>query len=249
MNWRDSYGAETLAEVPSSALATAMDIEGPADTKAALSELIDRLVSIPKDPRARLCQGLLTLEPADGALKPKEIPLGQYFQKALSIRDNLRILEQKVNSSVNLDLGLTVVYHSLITQAQAAVLEFACRWQTELTRKPTGEVSQLLGELILERQRRAMRGGRPSLGERWVGGRVSYHLSDGSLTEPISCFFHRLLVMRDALGSLEAALDAEQCLEPNELKVMTGYLRRSKGSLTTFNILFKRRDDYFSSGR
>ena len=154
-----------------------------------------------------------------------------------------------MNSSVNLDLGLTLVYHSLITQAQASVLEFCCRWQSDALKSGDDDLTNLLGELVVERQRRSMRGGRPRLGDRWAGGRVSFHLSDGTLSESMSRFFHRLVVMRDALISLESALEAEHCLDPAELKVMTGYLRRSHGSLTTFNVLFKERSDYFSSGR
>jgi hypothetical protein len=67
--------------------------------------------------------GMMTLQPADKTLKPKEIPIDDFFHKVVMLRDRLRVLEQNINSNkklsdedkVNLQQYVTRCYGSLTT--------------------------------------------------------------------------------------------------------------------------------------
>ena len=67
--------------------------------------------------------GTLLLQPADTDLKAKEIPIETFFHKIVMVRDRMRVLEQRINSSknlsdeekVNLQQYITRIYGSLTT--------------------------------------------------------------------------------------------------------------------------------------
>ena len=67
--------------------------------------------------------GTLLLQPADKTLKPKEIPVDDFFHKIVMLRDRLRVLEQNINSNkklsdedkVNMQQYVTRCYGSLTT--------------------------------------------------------------------------------------------------------------------------------------
>lgn len=66
--------------------------------------------------------GTLILQPNDDNLQGKEIPVDVFFNKIIMVRDRLRVMEQKVNSSnleaqekVDLQQYITRIYGSLTT--------------------------------------------------------------------------------------------------------------------------------------
>ncbi len=70
----------------------------------------------------RWSNGMMILRPGDSSLKEKEIPIDQFFHKIVMVRDRLRVMEQRINSSklsdedkVNLQQYITRIYGSLTT--------------------------------------------------------------------------------------------------------------------------------------
>jgi hypothetical protein len=67
--------------------------------------------------------GTMILKPSDPDLKSKEIPIDAFFHKIVMVRDRLRVMEQRINSSkkmddddkVNLQQYITRIYGSLTT--------------------------------------------------------------------------------------------------------------------------------------
>jgi hypothetical protein len=67
--------------------------------------------------------GAMLLQTADKTLKPKEIPIDDFFHKIVMLRDRLRVLEQNINSNkklsdeekVNIQQYITRCYGSLTT--------------------------------------------------------------------------------------------------------------------------------------
>ena len=66
--------------------------------------------------------GKLIMEPEDNNLQSKELPIETFFHKIVMVRDRLRVMEQKINSSnldeqdkIDLQQYITRIYGSLTT--------------------------------------------------------------------------------------------------------------------------------------
>lgn len=88
------------------------------------------------------------------------------------------------------------------------------------------------------------------LGSRWQNGTFVLQPGDSSLQAkevPLETFFHKIVMIRNNLRVLEQKVNSSDKLAEAEKFDMQQYITRCYGSLTTFNILFKSKDDQFST--
>ena len=82
---------------------------------------------------------------------------------------------------------------------------------------------------------------------KWRGGTMILKPGTPGLQEkswPIETFFHKVVMLRNRLRTLEQQVNASDL--PEDMKVkLQGYVSGCYGSLTSFNVLFAEEDDQF----
>jgi hypothetical protein len=83
--------------------------------------------------------------------------------------------------------------------------------------------------------------------ERWRGGHLVLRPGKPGLQEkawPIEAFFHKVVMLRNRLRTLEQQLNASELPEDQKLKLQS-YVTGCYGTLTSFNVLFAAEEDQF----
>jgi hypothetical protein len=105
-------------------------------------------------------------------------------------------------------------------------------------------------ELLLRRILREEGGVTPvTPADRWRGGTLVLKPGNASQDKswPIETFFHKIVMIRNRLRTLEQQVNAMEI--PSDVKVkLQSYISGCYGSLTSFNVLFADEDDQFKGG-
>ncbi len=90
------------------------------------------------------------------------------------------------------------------------------------------------------------------LADKWRGGKLAFQPADVTkkgYEMMIDIFFHKIVMVRDRIRVMEQKINSSK-LGDDEKVDLQQYITRIYGSLTSFNVLFKNKDDNFvGSGR
>ncbi len=85
------------------------------------------------------------------------------------------------------------------------------------------------------------------IGQKWKNGKIILRPGESNLKEKeiaIETFFHKIVMTRDRLRVMEQKINSSK-LDDDEKIELQQYITRIYGSLTTFNVLFKNKEDFF----
>lgn len=89
------------------------------------------------------------------------------------------------------------------------------------------------------------------LGDKWIDGKLVLQPADPDMKEKemdIDTFFHKIVMVRDRLRVMEQRINSSALVDEEKVNLQQ-YITRIYGSLTSFNVLFKYKDDHFKGSK
>lgn len=132
-----NHGKETLEEAEVEKL---IPLDTVDTSRVDLQEIINRAVLAAISATTNSCsaemakkfrQGKLVIQPADPSLAPREVDLAIFFHKVVMVRDNLRVLEQKINSHKGFSEQDKVDLHQYLTRIAGSLSTFNILFATK----------------------------------------------------------------------------------------------------------------------
>lgn len=144
-----------------------------------------------------------------------------------------------------------VVSPARVTREPAQREAFPLVSERERTGTPVTVSTEPDLELLLRRVIREETGLTPVVpSDKWRGGTLILRPGNPALQEktwPIETFFHKVVMLRNRLRTLEQQVNASELSDDVKVKLQ-GYISGCYGSLTSFNVLFAEDDDQFKGG-
>jgi len=121
---------EAQAEV--SGLAVPLPVFIAETVSALVKELgLERDETILDELAARWGRGTMILRPSDPALQAKEVPLETFFHKVVMLRNNMRVLEQKINAHEKLSDAEKIEMQQYVTRCYGSMTTFNILFKTK----------------------------------------------------------------------------------------------------------------------